>query len=157
MEKLNDICNYVVFRLTGEGNASVSHLKLQKLLYYIQSWNLAYEGKPLFDGKFQAWIHGPVNRTVYNRFKDTKYMYSNIQLSELGDIDMSFNNLSKECKDFINGVLEVYAPYSDVQLEDMTHNEQPWLEARADFQPYERCEIEISEKTMQSYYASRIG
>ncbi|WP_406825428.1 Panacea domain-containing protein [Pedobacter sp. KACC 23697] len=156
MEKLRDVCNYVVFRLTGEGGASISHLKLQKLLFYIQAWNLAYEGKGLFDGEFQAWIHGPVNRSVYNRFKDSKYMYSNISLEDLGEIDFKFEQITDENKTFIDGVLEVYAPFSDTQLEKMTHDEAPWQEARGDLKPYERCEEVISEKTMADYYSARL-
>jgi uncharacterized phage-associated protein len=157
MNNINDICNYVIFRLTSEGGGSLSHLKLQKLLYYIQSWNLAYEGKPLFDGTFQAWIHGPVNREVYNRFKATKYMYSSITLKDIDGEDCSFPNLSEDDQDFINGILEAYAPYSDVQLEKMTHDEFPWIEARDGYMPYHRCEVEISETTMATYYAKRIG
>lgn len=156
MENLKDVCNYVVFRLTGEGGASISHLKLQKLLYYTQAWYLAYEGKPLFDGEFQAWIHGPVNRSIYNRFKDSKYMYSNITLEDLGDIDFKFEGVTEENKTFIDGVLEVYAQYSDTQLEKMTHDETPWQQARGGLQPYERCEETISDETMASYYSARL-
>jgi len=157
MENLKDVCNYVVFRLTGEGGASISHLKLQKLLYYTQAWYLAYESKPLFSGEFQAWIHGPVNRSVYNRFKDSKYMYSNITLEDLGnEVDFEFKTISEENKTFIDGVLEVYAQYSDTQLEKMTHDEMPWQNARGDRQPYERCEEIISEKIMASYYSARL-
>lgn len=156
MENIKDVCNYVIFRLTSEGDGSLSHLKLQKLLYYIQAWNLAYEKKPLFNGTFQAWIHGPVNRKVYNLFKDTKYMYSSITVKDLDEVDFSFPNLSAEDKVFIDGVLEVYAPLSDVQLEKMTHDETPWIEAREGYLPYERCETDICEDTMATYYGARL-
>lgn len=156
MEKIKDVSNYIIFRMTSEGGASLSHLKLQKLLYYIQAWNLAYDKKPLFDGAFQAWIHGPVNRIIYNQFKDSKYMYSSISVKDLKDVDLSFPRIKEEEKAFIDGVLEVYAPFSDVQLEKMTHDESPWLEAREGLQPFERCEVEISEATMATYYAARL-
>lgn len=155
MKNIKDVCNYVIFRLTSEGGGSLSHLKLQKLLYYIQAWNLAYEKKPLFEGTFQAWIHGPVNRSVYNLFKGTKYMYSAITIKDLQGIDFNFSSLSTDDKSFIDGVLETYAPFSDVQLEKMTHDETPWLEARSGHEPYERCENDISEETMAKYYAAR--
>jgi uncharacterized phage-associated protein len=156
MKNINDVCDYVIFRLTKEGGASLSHLKLQKLLYYIQSWNLAFDKVPLFQGKFQAWIHGPVNRTIYNRFKDTKYMYSSINTEDIITKDLTFAALSDIEQDHINSVLEAYAAFSDVQLEKMTHEEKPWLEARDGFQPYERCEVEIDESTMTSFYAARL-
>lgn len=156
MKDINNICDYVIFRITGEGNGSLSHLKLQKLLYYIQSWHLAFEKDPLFKGKFQAWIHGPVNREIYNRFKDTKYMYSSINLKDIQQQDLSFSTIEQNKKDHIDSVLEVYAPFSDVQLENMTHNEKPWIEAREGYEPFQRCEEEIDEKTMHHYYASRV-
>lgn len=156
MKNINDVCDYVIFRLTKEGGSSLSHLKLQKILFYIQSWNLAFDKEPLFNGKFQAWIHGPVNREIYNRFKDTKYMYSSIEMPDINTDDLNFSMLSDSERDHINSVLEVYAPLSDVQLEKMTHEEKPWLDAREGFAPYERCEVEIDETTMHSFYASRI-
>jgi len=156
MKNINDVCDYVIFRLTKEGGSSLSHLKLQKLLYYIQSWFLAYEGKALFDGKFQAWIHGPVNRNIYDRFKDSKYMYSSIRMSDVLSEERPLEVLTDEECNLINIVLEAYAKYSDVQLETMTHAEKPWLEARRSYQAFERCEIEIDERTMQLYYGERI-
>lgn len=156
MKNIKEICDFVIFRLTGEGDSALSHLKLQKILYYIQSWHLALENEPMFDGKFQAWIHGPVNRDIYNRFKDTKYMYSSIDMSDLKDVDMSFSTLTEANKLHVNSVLEVYAPFSDTQLEDMTHRENPWIEARQGYEPHQRCEQEINEQTMRDYYAARL-
>lgn len=157
MKSINDVCNYVIFRLTQEGGSFLSHLKLQKILFYIQSWSLAYDKVPLFDGKFQAWIHGPVNRSIYNRFKDSKYMYSSINMSDVDNtVDLSFPMFNADETEFINSVLEAYAPFSDVQLEKMTHDEKPWLDARDGIASYERCEVEIDENTMQSFYGARI-
>jgi len=156
MRNIDDVSNYVIFRITGEGNGSLSHLKLQKLLYYIQSWHLAFDKSPLFNGKFQAWIHGPVNREIYNRFKDSKYMYSSITMSDIPETDLKFPSLSSADKELIDSVLESYAPFSDVQLEKITHDEKPWIEARDGYEPFERCEQEINEDTMRDYYAARI-
>ena len=41
-------------------------MKLQKLLYYCQAWALVWDDKPLFKEKIEAWISGPVVRTLYN-------------------------------------------------------------------------------------------
>lgn len=157
MVNIQDVCDYIIFRVTGEGNGMLSHLKLQKILYYIQSWNLAFEKEPLFEGKFQAWIHGPVNRDVYNRFKDTKYIYSAIDMTDIKQDDLNFTNLDQKVKDHIDSVLEAYLPFGDIQLEKMTHREDPWVEARNGFEPFERCEVEINEATMKNYYTARLG
>ena len=39
---------------------ALSVLKLQKLLYYVEAWHVAFFNKMLFDDEFQAWVHGPV-------------------------------------------------------------------------------------------------
>ncbi len=47
----------------------VTHMRLQKLLYYAQGWALASRGEGLFAGEIQAWRHGPVTPGVYATFK----------------------------------------------------------------------------------------
>lgn len=152
MVNINDVCDYIIVKLAEAGDTP-SVLKIQKLLYYVQSWHLAINKTALFNGKFQAWIHGPVNREIYNRFVNNKFMYSSVGISDLlGGQD----NLSKEDKLSIDDVLDVYAKFTGSQLEEMTHKEDPWLNARGSLSPSERCETEINEEEMQRFYASRL-
>ncbi|ABQ03955.1 Panacea domain-containing protein [Flavobacterium johnsoniae] len=156
MITIHQACDYIIFRLKSEESGSLNHLKLQKLLYYVQSWHLAFYGTRFFDGKFQAWIHGPVNRAIYDRFKDTKYMYSTIDLDDLSDTEIT-TKLPLEVKEHIDVVLETYAGFSDTDLESKTHQEEPWINARKGFKPSERCEVELDEKIMESYFKSRLN
>lgn len=59
MNNAHNIAHYVLhlFQASGE---SITNLKLQKLLYYIQGWNLGLHHKSIFKEDFEAWIHGPV-------------------------------------------------------------------------------------------------
>lgn len=148
---INDITDYVIRRLTSDEEVSLIHLKLQKLLYYIQAWSLGIENRIMFDGKFQAWVHGPVNRTIYNRFQD-KSLYGFIGVDDILNRDVY---ISRQDADFIDYILDNYAGYTGTQLERMTHDELPWQEARRGYSPAEKCTIEISEHTMQFYYAKR--
>ncbi|MDR1166886.1 MAG: DUF4065 domain-containing protein [Deltaproteobacteria bacterium] len=43
----------------------LTHLKIQKTLYFAQGWRLAHFGYPLFEDPIEAWKHGPVARSVY--------------------------------------------------------------------------------------------
>lgn len=151
---LNDASDYIVLKVT-EGGTGLSLLKLQKLVYYAQAWHLAFYKKPLFDGKFQAWVHGPVSRQLYARYAATKSLYSDMQAS---DISSGFDpeKLSLAERRHIDGVLEAYAKFSGGQLEEMTHNEAPWIEARKGYEPAQRCEVVIDENLMASYYGSRV-
>lgn len=153
---IHQACDYIITRLKGEDEGSyLNNLKLQKLLYYSQAWYLAFTGQKLFEDRFQAWVHGPVNRAIYNRFKDTKSIYSEVTLGDVLDPNAA-DRINVDAKKHIDSVLEAYAQYSGVQLEYMTHNEEPWLEARHGFAPMARCEEYISEDTMTRYYRARV-
>ena len=47
-------------------HGDVSHMKLQKLLYYANGWWLAMEGQPLLNENPQVWRYGPVFRWLYS-------------------------------------------------------------------------------------------
>lgn len=148
--QLHDACDYIILKVRS-ADAGLSLLKLHKLLYYAQAWHLAFYGKPLFDGRFQAWVHGPVNRELYDRFRDTKSLYSDVTFT---DIREGFNpdSLQPDERGHVDSVLETYAKYSGVQLEAMTHREEPWIRAREGYQPSERCSVEIDEGVMARYH-----
>ncbi len=155
MATAKQISDYVIFRCKAEGDTDLSNLKLQKLLYYIQAWHLAFFKKKAFDGEFQAWIHGPVNRDIYDLYKDSMYLYSEMSLDDIDD-DKNIETLDNDLKMHVDAILDGYAKFSAIQLEVMTHSEEPWLEARKGYSPNERCERPISEKTMENFYAARL-
>ena len=51
----------------------MSHLKLQKLLFYCDAYHLAYFDTELISDKFEAWVHGPVCRKVYDSLKINQF------------------------------------------------------------------------------------
>lgn len=127
------------------------------MLYYIQAWHRAfYNDESLFDGKFQAWIHGPVNREIFDRFKDTKSLFSEMEISDVQDRAV-YSKILEEHRNHIDSVIEAYGGFSGTELENMTHNEAPWILARKGYSPSERCEVEIDENIMGKYYRKRIG
>lgn len=152
---IHDACDYIVTKVC-EGGESLNALKLQKLMYYVQAWHLAFYKRPLFDGKFQAWIHGPVSRELYDRFAVSKSLYSDVR-PEDRRAEFDLDSLDPTEKDHIDNVLEVYAKFTGTQLEEMTHLEEPWREARKGIRPSERCEKEISEEMMTRFYAAQMN
>ena len=155
MLDVNDVCDYMIQRLRS-GGVFLSVLKVHKLLYYIQSWHLAYEKQRMFDEEFQAWVHGPVSRKIYDRFSPEKSLYSAVtdrDVREGFDIESLGPRLSRN----IDAVLDLYGGFTGDQLEELTHEEDPWLEARGDLPPTARSEAVISDLTMQRYYAARLN
>ena len=52
---------------------AMSHLKLQKLLYYAEAYHLAYFEESLIKQEFEAWSHGPVCREVFDHYNFKTY------------------------------------------------------------------------------------
>lgn len=150
----DDACDYIIVKL-NEGGIFLNVLKLHKLLYYCQAWSLAFGRGRLFPSHFQAWVHGPVSREIYDRFVRSKALYSAVTLE---DIRAGFNPLAlpDDERSIINSVLEVYAPLTGDQLEEMTHREDPWIEARRGVPPSARTENVISEEAMKTFYGARL-
>lgn len=133
------IADYVLCRFRDHG-APISHLKLQKLLFYIQAWHLALYEAPLFEDRFEAWIHGPVVRRLYTKYKDFGWKPI-MDLPQCPDIP-------SEIRDHIDEVLHVYGDFSAEDLEYMVHRERPWILARGDLHPVEPSNAPIDEIEM---------
>ncbi len=55
--------------LLDEAGEPITHLALQKLLYFAHGLYLIAYKRPLVSGYFEAWQHGPVHPAVYKAFK----------------------------------------------------------------------------------------
>lgn len=138
----------------------MSHLKLQKLLYYTEAYHLAYFKQSLIEDEFEAWVHGPVCRKIYDNLKGVSRLYSDISFSE-NDVDYSpeeviKNTLTSIQKTHIDSILGNLSEWTDQELEDTTHNEQPWLSARKGYYPSQKCEEIIDKDLMLEYYRKEL-
>lgn len=125
----------------------MTHKKLQKIVYYAYAWYYTLTGRKLFNGEFEAWIHGPVNRQLYTNYAGNGWNVIAYD-PERGC------NVTKEQSDFLETILQVFGGYDADQLENMTHQERPWIEARAGIpanQP--SCNI-ISDEMMREFYGN---
>ena len=137
------------------GDSPLSVLKLHKLLYYVEAWHLVFFNKKLFDDDFEAWVHGPVCRRVFARFKEkNKTMYSEILQNDLDIVKKNDIPNFNQVDSHIENVLETYGDFSGPQLEMLTHREDPWIRARGDLAPSQPCNEIISKESMKSYYSS---
>ncbi len=150
------IINY--FNINGD---FISNKKLQKLLYYIQSWHFVYfDGENLFDDNVlpQAWVHGPVYPSVYEKYKE--FSYNPIILKEFKEEKLceSLMNLGigNEPIELIQVVLNRYGTKSAFELEYLSHSERPWNNARKGLKPYQSCSNTISKEDMESFYKSLV-
>ncbi|SFI89676.1 Panacea domain-containing protein [Thermoflavimicrobium dichotomicum] len=148
MANILDVAKYFLVKVDRDAGDEITHLKLQKLCYYAQAWHLAIEGVPLCDTEFQAWVHGPVSPHLWDQYRDYKYH----PIDPPKDFDP--NVLTEEERSFLDEVWDVYGKYTAKYLENLTHVEEPWLEARKGYPPNVHCTRPISEETMKRYYRS---
>jgi uncharacterized phage-associated protein len=119
-----DVANYIlgISRETPEDEEYdlISHMKLQKLVYFCQGFFLALYGRPLFSEPIEAWQHGPVCPTLYHLLKN----YGALPITPI--IEPEKIQLEEQEKYVINMVYDYYGQYSASYLRKMTHREGPW-------------------------------
>ena len=113
-EYIIDYCN--------ENGISVSNLKLQKILYFIQAEFLVGAGKPCFPEEIEAWGFGPVVPMVYQKYK--AYGSSNIHNVRKAKIRW----MSENDKDMVDYIIGECASVPASRLVEITHHQRPWTE-----------------------------
>lgn len=146
-----DVANFFLAFADDRGEV-ITNLKLQKLVYYAQAWFLANYGEQLFEGDFQAWVHGPVLPELYYMYKEQ----GSSPIKPPKSWDDIEQELDPEILDYLKEVAQVYMPSGAYELELMTHQETPWIEARGDLEPDEKCETVIPLDAMRKFYSEKI-
>ncbi|MCX5759511.1 MAG: DUF4065 domain-containing protein [Candidatus Hydrogenedentes bacterium] len=148
MTNAQGIADYLV-AFSHEHGDPVSNLKLQKLLFYAQAWYLAIYDGPLFGEQIEAWVHGPVVPSVYPPFKGWAWK----PIEENPDTP----ELDSKVQDHLGEVMEVYGTMTAYALELLTHEEEPWRNARGGIPADEPSTSVISQDDMKRFYRSRMN
>jgi uncharacterized phage-associated protein len=141
------LAKWFISRIDRDAGDDITHLKLQKLLYYAQAWHLANYDVSLFDEDMQAWAHGPVVPTVWRIYKE--FGWNPLPPERPPNIEAGLRS-------YLEVVFGQYGGFTAKKLEELTHSEVPWREARGNIPPEAKCENVISKKTMRDYYRSRL-
>ena len=127
-------------------NTKITHLKLQKLVYYAQAWHLAMLNQRLFDSRLEAWVHGPVSPELYNEYRQSGYQVITNSVAN----PFNFN---ERTLGVLNAVWQIYGDKDAKELEKLTHSELPWLDARRNIPLHVSSNNEISLQDMNEYYS----
>ncbi len=137
MATAHDVAEAITDELGRVGSA-----KLMKLLYYAQGWSLAWMSRPLFEDRIEAWSMGPV---VHGTWTEYDAMTGR---TRTGDPSA----LSTAEQELVSAVVDRYGNYTGAELIRMTHQEDPWQDARGELPRTARSKAEISRETMREWF-----
>ena len=145
MEDLFDIARYILKK-----NPNYTDKQIQKLTYYAYCWYIVKNNTDsknitnrLVKQHPEAWRHGPV---FYDLFEEMTYNKEEFKKKK--------ENLNDTTKKLLDKIVIIYGKYTGNQLEDMTHHEEPWKEARGYLKEHERSRNPLSDKVIFEYYSS---
>jgi uncharacterized phage-associated protein len=135
----------------------ISHLKLQKILYFSQAIFMAVKWTPAFIEKIYAWKYWPVVKEIYDEYSKNRKMWNRL-LSQNEILDNDFNNIiTLEDKKILFNVWAEFWQFSANQLVNITHKHSPWKNAYKELQEIWWKEswisIEITTEVLKNYYS----
>lgn len=142
------VAAWLINNVDRDAGEAITHLKVQKLLYYCEAWFLANFDRPLFKQDFEAWAHGPVCREVWAKYKNKSWESLNPERKP---------RIPDGLEAFLDQVHNQYGQFSAKRLEEISHNEAPWQKAREGIPAGARCDNVIDKTLMRNYYAKKIG
>jgi len=125
-----EIANFVL-DFCDARNRKVSHLSLQKIVYFCHACFLAEFRKPLVRHAFEAWEFGPVLQYLYHEFKaferspiTTRAKKINIQTGAKEKVVYHFD---EQTRNFLTNVINFYSQLTPTQLVEISHMKGgPW-------------------------------
>ncbi|WP_420638960.1 Panacea domain-containing protein [Candidatus Poriferisocius sp.] len=112
-----DVAAEIERRLPGVGET-----KLHKLLYYVQGYHLAWEGRPAFHDAIEAWELGPV---VVSLWRDRKHGAT----SKTNRSSAQGSTLPESVRNITVNVISRLGHLTGRELIRSTHTEEPWRAA----------------------------
>ena len=114
---------------TYEVYEGLTHLKLQKLLYYAQGISLSLNNNVLFNDQIEAWNHGPVIKSVFEKFCKKGRNEITIEDSPSSVDVIRKIEADTPVREALNMTYDNFAIYTAWQLRNMTHEKgTPWYQ-----------------------------
>ncbi|MCI5122303.1 MAG: DUF4065 domain-containing protein [Candidatus Electrothrix sp. AUS4] len=126
------------FILISYPDKNITPMKLQKLAYYAKVWSLI-AGRPCTDALFERWEYGPVNRPIYNTYRE----FAKQPIPP--PVNPPQQRIAGEDAELLKFILDHYVHHSAVALSAMTHKETPWKDTPAN--------QVISDQVIYDYYS----
>jgi uncharacterized phage-associated protein len=125
-----------LIRKGKEHGEKLTHMKLQKLVFFLHGWGLALQGRPIISEQVEAWPYGPVVDALYHELKHhgsrpiEQYL---VELDEESGQLKAFVPTLKDQRfwDLLEKVWDRYGSKSAIFLSEITHLPgTPWEQTR---------------------------
>ncbi|MBN6075760.1 DUF4065 domain-containing protein [Aggregatibacter actinomycetemcomitans] len=101
---------------------ALTPMKLQKLMFFAQSWYIKSFRARLIDDNFMRWPYGPVIPSIYYEFKENGG--DEIKSPAKDAFNTPFSSLLEQRDDnFLEEIVRVYGGLNGWTLSDMTHQQ----------------------------------
>jgi uncharacterized phage-associated protein len=118
------VANFVLDQCDAAG-LPVTHLALQKLVYFCHVWSLIELGRPLVQHRFEAWQHGPVLQYLYREFSSfgdspvtTRAAKRNPYTGRAERVQAAFDEATIA---LLTKVVAIYSRFSASTLRELSH------------------------------------
>ena len=112
-------------RRASERNLTLTHMQIQKLIYFAHARMLSIHSEPLINQGFEAWSYGPVVPNLYQSLK----RHGSDPVREEIPMGTAVGLNTRE-RDLIDHVFNRYGSLTAGQLSELTHGEgTPWRNA----------------------------
>ncbi len=147
----------VILYLSG---SCITPKKLQKLLYISYSMylvlnnNSAYEkqNNRLFENNFEAWAHGPVLPQIYAKYREYGMNRINTSTTNIEQFGLKPETIS-----FLGNIMSIFDKYQAHELEEFTHKQSAWINARKGTDKFGICKTKILDKDIYEDYCKYVS
>ena len=144
MHDAKHIANHYIDR-ANKDDQPLTHLQVQKLVYYAHAWMLAFFDEPMIHNDIEVWRHGPVVPAVYYCLSHNRGQPIREPIPIHASDDRDFTAKQEAV---LNAVFNKYASRTGPELSALTHRKgTPWERAKSKGEWY------ISDDSIRRYYS----
>ncbi len=152
---LQQVADYFI-SWSNETEDAITNLKLQKLVYYAQTWFLGHTQSALFAEDVQAWVHGPVVPELYQQYKQHGWRPIQREDLGLGSFEGAEASFDAATRAILADVRNHYAAKGAFELELLTHRQLPWYATRNGLPEDAPCTAVIPKELMMQWASQQL-
>lgn len=139
------VAKYFVY-LAKKEKRELTHLKLQKILYFAQGYYLSWKNEPLCYNSLEAWRFGPVFPDLYYEMR----AHSSVDLCTTSFGGHKPVSIDTETESFLEWIWNNFKSWSASDLVTLTHTHSSWIKAFYE-EDHVMSELDIAREFKEKY------